>query len=95
MSDVEVIDRADIVRREVDRESNERALAVMDPAILDTMFASRDPKAIVQRIAECAGGCLLLQPRSLWRPEEGDASGLVARLYLPLAAGAGALVPTH
>src|SRR5256885_12063352 len=34
---------------------------------------------IVQRIAECAGGCLLLQPRSLWRPEEGQASGLVAR----------------
>jgi hypothetical protein len=54
MPDVEVIDRADIVRREVDRESNERALAVMDPAILDTMFASRDPKAIVQRIADVA-----------------------------------------
>ena len=54
MSDVEIIDRADIVRREVDRESNERALAVMDPAILDTMFASRDPKAIVQRIADVA-----------------------------------------
>ena len=54
MSDVEVIDRAEIVRREVDRESNERALAVMDPAILDTMFASRDPKAIVQRIADVA-----------------------------------------
>lgn len=42
---------------------------------------------IVQRIAECAGGCLLLQPRSLWRPEEGQAGGLVARLYLPLADG--------
>jgi len=54
MSDVEIIDRAEIVRREVDRESNERALAVMDPAILDTMFASRDPKAIVQRIADVA-----------------------------------------
>ncbi len=54
MSEIEVIDRADIVRREVDRESNERALAVMDPAILDTMFASRDPKAIVQRIADVA-----------------------------------------
>ena len=49
---------------------------------------------IVQRIAECAGGCLLLQPRSLWSPVEGDASGLVARLYLPLAVGAGALTPT-
>ena len=57
---------------------------------------------IVQRIAECAGGCLLLQPRSLWRPEEGQASGLVARLYLPLADGpgpqapaAGPLAPAH
>ncbi|MDR3015606.1 MAG: sensor histidine kinase N-terminal domain-containing protein [Delftia acidovorans] len=44
---------------------------------------------IVQRIAECASGCLLLQPRSLWRPEEGQARGLVARLYLPLADGPG------
>lgn len=42
---------------------------------------------IVQRIAECAGGGLLLQPRSLWRPEEDQASGLVARLYLPLVDG--------
>ena len=50
--DVEVVDRAEIVRREVDRESNERALAVMDPAILDTMFASRDPNVIVKRIAD-------------------------------------------
>jgi signal transduction histidine kinase len=48
---------------------------------------------IVQRIAECAGGCLLLQPRSLWRPEEGQASGLVARLYLPLADGPGPQAP--
>jgi signal transduction histidine kinase len=40
---------------------------------------------IVQRIAECGGGSLLLQPRSLWRPEEGATSGLAVRLYLPLA----------